>query len=232
MLVPRKDKTPLSLLDIFFTLGVDPGGVLMRAYNAHRFPPYVLTTLSIFLLVCILPPLITAPEALESSAQIILLRGILVTTALTIISTSIFIIVCVKLFNQRNANMAAASLFIYSLAPITTTLGLLYVLNKLFQGDLTVLTFILSGFSRQSDNIVAIYPYALRVGALVSFYILSRGFMIILKASRLLGVFAAIMTIPLILGSYIIALSVNEILHPNLAPQVNSFFGGFIQFPH
>ncbi len=230
--MPRKENTQLSLLDIFFTLGVDPGGVLMRAYNAHRFPPYVLTTLCMFLLVCILPPLITAPDALESSAQILLLRGILVTTAITIISTSIFITICVNLFHKSASNIAVVSLFVYSLAPITTTLGLLYVLNKLFQGDLTILTFILSGFSRPSDNIVAIFPYAIRLGALVSFCILSRGFMINLKGSRLLGVFAAIMTVPIILGSYIIALSLNEILHPNLAPQVNSFFWGFLQFPH
>lgn len=232
MLVPRKDKTPLSLLDIFFTLGVDPGGVLMRAYNAHRFPPYVLTTLCMFLLVCILPPLITAPDALESSAQILLLRGLLVTTALTIISTSIFITICVNLFHKNASNIAAVSLFVYSLAPITTTLGLLYALNKLFQDDLTILTFIISGFSRPSDNIVVIFPYAIRLAALVGFCVLSRGFMINLKGSRILGVFAAIMTIPIILGSYIVALSLNEILHPNLAPQVNSFFWGFLQFPY
>ena len=204
----------------------------MRAYNAHRFPPYVLTTLCMFLLVCILPPLITASDALESSAQILLLRGILVTTAITIISTSTFITICVNLFHKNASNIAAVSLFVYSLAPITTTLGLLYLLNKLFQGDLTILTFIISGLSRPSDNIVAIFPYAIRLGALVSFCILSRGFMINLNGSRILGVFAAIMTIPIILGSYIVALSLNEILHPNLAPQVNSFFWGFLQFPY
>lgn len=225
----RSQRKPLSLLDIFLTLAVDPRGVLTRAFHVHGIPPYILPTICLFILVCILPPLITAPDALENPQHLNLIKGIIFTSLLTIILTSALLATSVKLLHSAAKTLQVFSLIIYALAPITTVMAILYGLNKMFQGELTILTFILTGYRRSSDFIVMLYPFAMRIAALLSLYTISHGLAIIVQVTKLLGLFMGILTLPLLLGSFVISLYITEIIYPNVTPQITSFFYGFTQ---
>jgi hypothetical protein len=228
----RFQRKPLSLLDIFFTLTIDPRGVLTRAFYVHGIPPYILPTICLFILVCLLPPLITAPDALENPQHVILVKGIMFTSLLTILLTSALLASSVKLLHSTAKTLQVVSLLIYALAPLTTVMALLYGLNKIFQGELTILTFILTGYARSSDFMVMLYPFAIRIAALLSLYTISHGLAIIVQLTNLLGLFIGILALPLLLGSFIISLYITEIIYPNVTPQITSFFYGFMQWPN
>ncbi len=225
----QSQRKALSLLDVFLTLFVDPRGVLTRAFHVHGIPPYILPTTCLFMLICLLPPLMTAPDALESSQHLTLVKGILFTSLLTIILTSILLATSVKLLHSSANTLQVFSLIIYALAPLTTVMAILYGLNKGLQGELTLLTFIMTGYARSSDYLVMLFPFAIRLGALVSLYSVSCGLAVILNLTKLLGFFLGILTLPLLLGSFIISLYITEMIYPGLTPQIVSFFNGFLQ---
>lgn len=225
----RAKKRPLNPLDIFFSLAVDPNGTLRRAFSNSESPPLLITTLCLFLAGVILPPLVQTPEAFQNKTQAMLIEAVLTTTVLSIVSTGLLTIFAFRIFHGSARPINVFAIWVYTFAPITTVMIILFILNKLIHGELTILTFISSGYYRKTDIVVALLPYALRFGALISFLVFSTGTSIILGVSRSLAILVASMCIPILLGSYVLAVTISEYLYPGMAPQVNSFFAGFIR---
>lgn len=225
----KAKRRSLNPLDIFFSLAVDPTGTLQHAFSNSHFPPFLIITLSLFLAGVILPPLLQTPEALESQTQVTLIKAVVMTTLLSIFTTGVLTIFSFRIFHGRARPINVFALWIYSLAPITTVLLIVFALNKLIQGELTVLSFISSGYYQKSDIIVALLPYALRCAALISLAVFSSGTALILGVSRTLSILVTGLSIPILLGSYVLAVTVSDFTYPGIAPQVNSFFSGFLR---
>jgi hypothetical protein len=225
----RARRKSLNLLDIFFSLSVDSRGTLRRAFSDSHFPPFLVTTLCLFLAGVILPPLLQTPDAFQNPGQVALIQAVITTTLVSIFTTGLLTIFAFRIFHGSARSIRIFALWIYSLAPITAALLIVFALNKLLQGELTVLTYISSGYHRTSDITVALLPYALRGAALVSLVVFSTGTSLILGVSRTLAILVTGLGVPILLGSYVFAVALSDFLYPGIAPQVNSFFSGFLR---
>jgi hypothetical protein len=126
---------------------------------------------------------------------------------------------------------ATSSIFaslIYSTAPLITLMGAMYLLNYLLEGRLSILQYLTTGYARPDDWLLKIFPNLFRIFCLLSFILFANAVRALYRSSLMSAYLIASVSIPLLLGSFVVALSLTELCFHRSSEHVIAFFRGFI----
>jgi hypothetical protein len=119
----------------------------------------------------------------------------------------------------------------YSTAPVTVIFATLMLASKIFMGNFTLLTFISTGSSLSYDKVNQIFPFALRISLVISLFNLAQSLGVAARGGLGLGVVMAALTIPLIMGSFVMGLWLTDLMYPGVSVDAIAFFTGFMAYP-
>lgn len=226
--MPQARTRKPSLMDVLVSLMVDPRGVTRQLFAYDRSPPWTLTTLSLFMCTCVVAPLMYTPSK-EIPAPLANHLGPAITAALlTILCTSFFLLMALRSLNVRGITYRTFSSVVYATAPFITILSALLILNKVLYGDLSLLGSLALGIAPQGNSVLAIFPAAMRIAALFSLAILGQCLRVITNSSFSVGILLALSSLPLLLGSFIVALTVTDFIFPQSSADTIRFFAGYL----
>lgn len=219
----KTDEQDLTFVDALFGLITEPSQVTTRLLSKDR-PPFLLS-LAACLLLSIYTPII---------AQIFKINFLHYRTDL-ILSLSLVFFFSVLFFVLLEAiflrvvgvsievyHMFAA--IIYSLTPLIVVIWLYYAINFFFDGRLTVITYLISGYSHIDDRFLKIFPF---VHLIAKIYVLMLFFFCI-KALGKMHSLTALMTSLLSIGPFyianLLAVAIAEYAFPNTVNVFSNVF--------
>jgi hypothetical protein len=226
----KKTRKP-NILDPLIVSIVDATGTANRLIKPNAYPPYSITVLLAFLCVVILPTLLYGPIYFDGSADLKLTYSVIFTTTLTILITTILTSFMAHASNVQRPFGKILAAISYSTAPVTVIFATLLLASKAFWGSLALITFISTGSSLPHDTINQIFPFALRISLVIALFNLAQSLGVAARGGLGLGIVMAVLTIPLILGSFIIGLWITDLLSPNSSVDTIAFFAGFMAYP-
>jgi len=224
-----KRKKPPGISEAILASVVDPRGTMHRLLVQSERPPYILATLLFFLIVCIAPVLLYRSylgDALDAE----LIGCVSSTLALT------FIITCCLVTSSAHAigsNIYLRSLaaLVYSLAPMTAIMGIMLLANRISQGSPTLVMFIALGTTQPNDLITEIFPYAFRASLGLAFLTLAYGLAAVMRGTLGIGLFMAALALILLLGSFVVGLTITDIIYPLTSSRTIDFFARYLAYP-
>jgi hypothetical protein len=217
-------KKKLSLLDTLISLPIDPAGMMRHLLRERRYPPYlVLAPLSTFF-VLVAPTLwyqhymglqSTVPEINYSIAM---------TVVLTLIWFSLLMSVLFKLLllNVTPGKVWAASL--YCLASLIPFMGAFYLGNFFASGHLSILGYLATGQAKGSDWFLEFFPTCAKVALSFSFYLFVNAVRALTDAKFVSAFSMAVLAIPVLVGSFVVSLTISDVLFPETGFEVYRFF--------
>jgi hypothetical protein len=226
----KKTRKP-NILDPLVVSIVDPKGTAIRLIKPNAYPPYSLTTLIAFMCVVILPTLLYGPIYFNGSADLKLTYSVILTTLLTIFITITLTSFMAHASNVQRPFGRVLAAIAYSTAPVTVIFATLLLASKIFMGNLPLLMFISTGTSLPYDKVNQIFPFALRISLVISLFNLAQSLSVAARGGLGLGVVMAILTIPVILGSFVMGLWLTELIYPGASVDAIAFFTGFMAYP-
>ena len=223
----KKQKKP-GLLDVLLSMLIDPRGVTRRLFAAKGHYPWVFTTFILFICTCIVAPVIYKPGVDYRTADTSHLAPLLTATGLTVACTTFFLMVGLHALNVRRSPYSVFSALVYASAPFTTTLASLLVADKILFGDLFILGFLATGFAPEDDFLAKLFPVMMLVASSLSLIILSQSIRAISRSSLSVAVMMGVATIPLLLGSFVVALTITDFAYPRSSPSTIQFFSNYV----
>lgn len=217
-------KKKLSLLDTLISLPIDPAGMMRHLLRERRYPPYlVLAPLSTFL-VLVAPTLwyqhymglqSTVPEINYSIAM---------TVVLTLIWFSLLMSVLFKilLLSVTPGKVWAASL--YCLASLIPFMAAFYLGNFFASGHLSILSYLATGQAKGSDWFLEFFPTCAKFALLFSFYLFVNAVRALTDAKFVSAFSMAVLAIPVLIGSFVVSLTISDVLFPDTGAEVFRFF--------
>lgn len=227
-MAPKRLKTP-SLLDVLFSIIVEPNSTTQRLLSITP-PPHIFTTLFLFLCVCIAPPLAQVGSKVPNTDIHQVIPAIL-TVILTFIFTTIFARTALTAFHAHCSLLAVGSNLVYACAPLITLMVVVLAANQAISGELSLLTFLGTGSADNADVVVGTYPLIFRIAMVLCLAVLSCGYSSLTRASLFPGVLMAAGTIPLILGSLVVALTLIDVVIPDASIGTIRFLETFLLWP-
>jgi hypothetical protein len=227
-MAPKRLKTP-TLLDVLFSIIVEPSATTQRLLSITP-PPHLFTTLFLFLCVCIAPPLAQVGSKVPNSDIPQVIPAIL-TVVLTLILTTIFAKTALTALRTHCSLRAVGSNLIYASAPLITLMVVILVANQLISGELSLLTFLGTASADNADVVVGTYPLIFRIAILLCLTVLSSGYASLTRATLFPGFLMALGTIPLILGSFVVALTLIDLAIPDSSIGTIRFLETFLLWP-
>lgn len=216
------------LLDVLVSTLIDPRGTTHDLLNWHEGPPHVLACLFLFCSAVIAPPFLYQPDGSISQAAMIALYATLLTTLITLALTTCFVTMLFRALRLSPSIDATFSALVYSSAPIITLMGAIYLTNYAMEGRLSILQFLTTGYARPNDWLLQMFPKLFKLFCLLSFVVFGNCIRAIYRSSITSGVLIAAVCIPLLLGSFIVALSLTEVCFAGSSEQVITFFRSFV----
>jgi hypothetical protein len=181
--------------------------------------------------VVILPTLLYGPIYFNGSADLKLTYSVILTTLLTIFITITLTSFMAHASNVQRPFGRVLAAIAYSTAPVTVIFATLLLASKIFMGNLPLLMFISTGTSLPYDKVNQIFPFALRISLVISLFNLAQSLSVAARGGLGLGVVMAILTIPVILGSFVMGLWLTELIYPGASVDAIAFFTGFMAYP-
>jgi hypothetical protein len=216
------------LLDLFLAIVVDPRGTMYELLHWHEGPPHVLTALFLFCTVVITPPLLYQPEGIIDQKAILALYASLVTLLLTLAFATFFATMFFRALHLPASPGAVFASIVYSSAPITTLMGAMYLCNYLLEGRLSILQFLATGYARPDEWLLHVFPNLFRIFCGLSFILFASAVRALYRSSLISGYLIAAVSVPLLLGSFIVALSLTEACFPGSSEHVIHFLRAFV----
>jgi hypothetical protein len=216
------------LLDVLVSILIDPRGTTNDLLNWYEGPPHVIACLFLFCSAVIAPPLLYQPDETLSQAAIVALYATLLTTLLTLALTTCFVTMLFRALRLAPSIEASFAALVYSSAPIITLMGGMYLTNYLMEGNLSILQFLSTGYTRQNDWLLQMFPNLFKIFCLLSFIVFANCIRAIYRSSVTSAGLIAAVCIPLMLGSFIVALSLTEVCFAGSSEQVIAFFRSFV----
>jgi hypothetical protein len=96
------------------------------------------------------------------------------------------------------------------------------------EGRLSILQFLTTGYARPNDWLLQMFPNLFKLFCLLSFVVFGNCIRAIYRSSITSAVLIAAVCIPLLLGSFIVALSLTEVCFAGSSDQVITFFRSFV----
>jgi hypothetical protein len=117
---------------------------------------------------------------------------------------------------------------IYAFTPFVTVMAFFYAATYWMQGHISILQFLTTGFVSQQDVLVRFFPTVAKVTCLVCFILFTNGIRALMRSSLSSATLIAAICVPLIMGSFVVSLSIEELLVPGISSHVISFFASFL----
>lgn len=194
----------------------------------HEGPPHVFTALFLFCSVVITPPLLYQPEGSIDKKALLTLYATLVTVFLTLAFVTFFVTMFFKALHLPATPSTVFAAIVYSSAPMTTLMGAVYIANYLMEGRLSILQFLTTGYARPNEWLLQVFPNLFRVFCLLSFILFAGSVRALYRSTIVSGYLIAAVSVPLLLGSFIVALSLTEACFPGSSEHVIHFFRAFM----
>lgn len=217
-------KKQLSLLDTVISTPIDPAGTMRHLLRERRYPPYlVLAPLSTFLIL-VAPSLWYQHYLGLQSAAPEINYAITVTVVLTLIWFSLLMSVLFKLLllTVSPGRMWAATL--YCLASLIPFMLAFYLCNFLASGHLSILGYLATGHGDKSDWILELFPTFAKVGIAFSFFLFVNAVRALTNAKFISAFSMAVLAIPVLIGSFVVSLTMADVLFPDTGVEVYRFF--------
>lgn len=229
--MPQRKSKPANLTDALLATIADPNGTTQRLLGGAERPRYALTSVVIFVAVCIAPPLLQGGYRGGSTFDAEYVGSIAMTTALTAICTSFLVAFSIHAIGSKRTLLRSAAALAYSTTPISVVVTLLYILSRISMGSCTLLTFLSSGVSLPDDLVVRLYPHAFRASLALAFLTLSQGLRTVSRASLVIGGMMAAVAVLLLLGSFVLSLAATDLVYPSTSSRTIEFFGRYFSYP-
>jgi hypothetical protein len=230
-ITPKKNERKPSIIEPLLISIVDPKGTANRLIKPNDYPPYGITLLLVFICVCIALPLVYGPiyydGGIDTKRTATVLASTIITISLVIILLSFTAHACnlKRPFGKILASVA------YCTTPLTVIFAALLLANKTLMGNLTLLTFISNNISLLTDRISQIFPLTLRATLVIALFNLSNYLSSASRGGIGLGIVLALLTVPLLLGSFVISLWIIEFFDGSASYDVITFFSNFMAYP-
>jgi len=147
----KEDK--INFLHAIFGLATNPIGTSQRLIK-HSFPPFIFSTITCILLT-IFVPIITQIYYLRLDAyKPDLFYSLIIVIFFTIVVFSIVESLILQLFSIDVKIMQMVAMIAYSFTPIMFGLWVVYFYNYAVNGSITLLTLLLTGYSRVDPSVI------------------------------------------------------------------------------
>jgi hypothetical protein len=217
-----------SLLDVLVSQLVDPRGVTKQLFLHKGTQPWVLTTLILFTCTCVVAPLLYSPSKDIPAPLANYVGPVVMSALLTLLFTSLFLVIFLHSLSARGNAYRVFAALVYATAPFVTVLSALLLTNKIVYGDLSLLSMIAFRVAHTDNFFVTIFPSAMRLAALLSVISLAQSLRTITNSSFAVGLLLGFSTLPLLLGSFIVALTVTDFIVPGSSPTTINFFSAYV----
>lgn len=226
-----KKQKKLHFSEALFGSVADPSGTMERLLtNKHR-PPYTVLTTTLFVCICIVPPLVLNSNHGGTTLDRELVGSVAMTTLITLVLVSLFSSFSVHAIGIRRGYMRTIAVLAYSLAPITLVMVVLSVINWFLQGSFSVLTFVAHGSFVPGDLSTLVFPHAFRGSLALAFIALAFGLRTVTRGSFSMGAVMAALTVVLLLGSFVISLTIVDLAYPSASSRTIEFFARYFAYP-
>jgi len=223
--IPKK----LSLLDTLLSLPVDPAGMMYHLLRERRFPPYLLLAPTATLAVLVGPSVWYMNKMQLHSGLSDTYPAVALTTALTMLTFSFFLSVLMRLLLLNVSMFKVLVSVLYSCAGLIPFMLAFYLGNYLASGHLSVLKFLATGRMDSRDWFVALFPISAKVALGFSFFLFTNAIRA-LTDSKLMSAFSlAVLAIPVLIGSFAVALTMTDIVYKDTGVEVYRFFTDLLQ---
>lgn len=229
--MPTKDlkgKKHISLTQALLAPIVDPLGSITKLINQPSGPPHTFSLLFLFIAICLAPPLFYTSFDGTKIVDAVYLLSVANTAFFCGLLTLILVSFSTRAISSNQTIKHTFAVLVYSTTPATLFMLLIILGGYALSGELSVVRFLATGVASPGDPLTQLLPYGLRGVAVITLINLTSGFSVILRSSRIIGGLLACVTFLLLLGSFIIALRINEFFNPYTSSDVIKFFSNFM----
>jgi hypothetical protein len=227
----RSRSKKINILDALFSVLVDPGGTTQLLFRSSSLPACVVMLLLLFLSLYVVAPMShNRAEGTFVTAATTIAPAVL-SAILTVALASFLLQMALRIFQIRCSFLLALATVALATAPFSTLMLLTLAANAIMRGELTVMTYLATGFVAVDDIVVRFFPYLIRVVMLLALLIVSHSVRTLSRTSLgMAGLISAII-IPLLLGSFVVALSATELIFPGVSPRSIQLAQAFLTLP-
>jgi hypothetical protein len=214
----------LSLLDTLIATPFNPAGTMRHLLRERRYPPYlIIAPLSTFL-VLVAPTLWYQHYMGFQSGPPEINYAIALTVVLTLIWFSLLMSVLFKLLllTVSPGKLWAASL--YCLAGLIPFMLAFYLGNYLASGQVSILQFLATGHAEESDWFIELFPNSAKVALAFSFLLFVNAVRALTNSRFISALSMSVLGIPVLIGSFVVSLTMSNILFPDTGVEVYRFF--------
>jgi hypothetical protein len=222
------NKKKLSLLDILLSLPTDPSGMMRHLLLERRNPPHTLTALIATLLFLVGPSLYYRHSLGIEMAQPEVEPSLWCAAAVTLLSFILFTTVLLRLLAFPVSVTRVMAATFYSLAGLIPFMVALYLTSFLATGSLTILGYLSTGHYREGDWLVKSFPTWTKVGAAFVLYLFTNAIRALGNTKTISAVAIVIFTIPIMIGAFMVGLTVANAIFPDTGIVDYRFFLSFI----
>jgi hypothetical protein len=227
---PRAHNRP-SLFAALLGTTADPRGAMERLLNRERHPLLVVIALFAFMFVIIVPPLLHHSKYSADQQIDDFFSSVAITTLATLLCTSVLLASSMHVAGVRTNYLRAIVALAFCSVPITAVLSALITGGRLYAGSFTITSYLATGITVPGDLILEIFPAVVRASLVLSYITLAYGLSTVARSSFGMGLIMATLTIPLLLGSFIVGLSITELVHPQTSSRTIEFFSRYLAYP-
>lgn len=217
-------KKKLTLLDTIISLPIDPAGMMRHLLRERRYPPYlVLAPLSTFF-VLVVPTLWYQHYKGIQSAVPEVNYSIATTVVLTLVWFSLLMSVLfrVLLLKVSSGKVWAASL--YCITGLVPFMLAFYLGNFLASGHLSIVELLATGHVDKTDWCIELFPTWARIALIYSFFLFVNAVRALTGTKFVSSFSMAVLAIPVLIGSFVVSLTISDILFQDTGLEVYRFF--------
>jgi len=221
----------LSMADVLIGTPVDPYGSMRHLLIERKNPPYLFASLVAIFIVLILPCLIYQFRYEIAPWDVRVTYALMSTVAVTAL---IFLPVAVLLLRLLSLKIPLAQLLalsIYSLTPLLPLAVGYYIVNYLLIGQLSILTYLVTGVPVKTDWFIQLLPYFVMMGLFWVFMVFAQGIRVLGRISLTSGILITILCAAVLFGGYIIGLICSEAMFKDTSIHVSRFLASLFSVP-
>jgi hypothetical protein len=224
----KKRIRPPGILDILVSALVDPQGTMTHLLVTAKYPPHIITCLFFLGCIVIAPPILYTPDGTINHSHTNLLVATLLAFFLTLGLAGFFQSMTTRALGAQQSMFSLFCAMIYAFTPFVTVMVFFYAATYWAQGHISILQYLTTGFASQSDNLVQFFPTMVKITGLVCFILFTNGIRALMRSSLSSATLIAAVCVPLIMGSFVVSLSIEELLLPGISTKVIGVFASFL----
>jgi hypothetical protein len=219
------------MADVLIGTPVDPYGSMRHLLVERKSPPYLFASFVALFVVLVLPCLIYQFRY-EITPWDVRVTYSLITTiavAVAVFLPSAALLLRLLAFKIPVSQLLALS--VYSLTPLLPLAVGYYLVNYVLIGQLSILTYLVTGVPGKTDWFVQFLPYFVMMGLFWIFMVFAQGVRVLGRASLTSGILATILCAAMLFGCYVLGLICAEALFKDTSFHVSKFVASLFSVP-